>query len=417
MKRSARLLALTILAAPIFSANAGDRTLGGYIETGKRSALDDFEEESIDDDYTFQNYNLQYNDAPNEKLSYGASTFQKFRDYKVNNDLDNRTSTYNGQGAYDFADGVKQNALVGLDYYHREKRFRDSPRNDYNQNAVSPSFTWARKGLYGVTATGGLNLFKYDDAPAKDERIWYGRVQGNRYFYDGKMNLTSAYRVARTEKELSNRIQTKQDWTGEGVFKLSNPVIDKATVQVNAGQRDTKDVEEWDIDYDYRSWGAGGKVYHDIGEDSGTTLAYDYFEKNYLSYNRDNSGYSIQNEWKTAFVKNEKEKLWGSVLFGHKEVDFPLVTRGSFKKETVELKAVYWLKNAWRTTLIGDASTYDYQGSQEDKKRYNVSLTWEKLFVDRPVTLSLVGKYGYTDYRAKNDTELTSIRAVFSYSF
>lgn len=59
-------------------------------------------------------------------------------------------------------------------------------------------------------------------------------------------------------------------------------MINKATLRANVGQRDTKEDDESDIDYDYRYWTVNGQTYHDIGENTDTTLEYEHFEKNYL---------------------------------------------------------------------------------------------------------------------------------------
>ena len=110
-------------------------------------------------------------------------------------------------------------------------------------------------------------------------------------------------------------------------------MINKATLRANVGQRDTKEDDESDIDYDYRYWTVNGQTYHDIGENTDTTLEYEHFEKNYLFYNRDHRGYSIQNEWKRVFVKNEKARWWASVLVGHREAKFALISGNNLKRK------------------------------------------------------------------------------------
>ena len=320
-------------ALPVPNVHGADRTLIGYFDTGKRTALEDFEEEGLDDEYTYRNYHLKYNDSPADNLEYEVSTFQKFRDYKDTNALDNRSSTYKGKAAYDLAGEKKQTRQVGLEVKHREKRFNDTPRNEFEQNSASSFFTKAAKDLYRLTVEGGMDAYRYEHAEEKDETTWIGRINGNRYFDGNRVNLTSSYSIARTEKERAFKKRTKQAWTGKGAYKFDNPMINKATLRANVGQRDTKEDDESDIDYDYRYWTVNGQTYHDIGENTDTTLEYEHFEKNYLFYNRDHRGYSIQNEWKRVFVKNEKARWWASVLVGHREAKFALISGNNLKRK------------------------------------------------------------------------------------
>ena len=85
------------------------------------------------------------------------------------------------------------------------------------------------------------------------------------------------------------------------------------------------------------------------------------------------------------------------------------------KRETVSLKAVYQRKTNWTATLLAESNFYDFRNSQKDKKRYDVTLIWNKDLLGGSLDFTLSGKYSYTDYRAKNDTERGSVRAEFEY--
>jgi len=413
LRKPAALFPLAlILLSPAYGA---DRVVSGYFDTGKRDVFEDFDDEGFDDEYTYRNYNLKYEDASLDHVEYEVSTFQKHRNYKANSDLDNRASTYKGKAAYAFS--TENPLLAGLELRHRLKRFENSPRNEFDENVVNPFITKFKKDLYRLTLETGLDDFRYPHAEDKNGTTWFGRINGNRHLDDGRVNLMSSYSLAKTDRKQAFKERTKQDWMGKGTYKFDEPWIDKAFLRVNAGQRDTKEEDDYDIDYDYRYWSMDAQTNHTVGDDTDMTLEYEYLDKNYLSYNRDHTEYSVQNEWKRVFVKDQKARFWASVLFGHRAVDFPLLSGNNLKRETVGLKAVYWRKKTWTATLLAEVNFYDFQNSQKDKKRYNVAVEWNKDLMGGALDFTLGGKYSFTDYRAKNNTERDSVRAAFSYGF
>ena len=394
-------------------AYGGGRVVGGYFDIGKRDVFEDFDDEGPDDQYTYRTYHLQYDDTASDRLQYGGSTFQKAKTYKNDGDLDNRTSTYKGNAAYNLS--TENPLLAGLDMRHTLKRFNNSPRNEFDQNVINPSLTKYKTDLYRLTLDAAVDDVRYPHAGEKDETTWSGKIGGNRYLDGGRANLTSSYSFAKTEKRQTYRERTKQDWSGKGTCKFDGSWIDKAALLVHAGQRDSKEDENYDIDYDYRYWSADAQTYHSLGADTDMTLEYMALKKDYVHYDRDHSDYSVQNQWKKVFIRNDLARFWASVLLGHQRVDFPMRSEDDLKRETVSLKAVYQRKTNWTATLLAESNFYDFRNSQKDKKRYDVTLIWNKDLLGGSLDFTLSGKYSYTDYRAKNDTERGSVRAEFEY--
>lgn len=412
----AKALVLFPLIFPLLSPLHGaDRGVSGYFDAGSREVFDDFDDEGIDDQYTYRNTHLRFEDARFDRVSYEVSTFQKSRNYKNTDDLDNHAETYQGKAAYTFP-GTDP-LVAGLELRNKQKRYENSPDKEFVQNMITPSLTKSRKDLYRLNVEAALSDIRYRHAGEKDATTWVGRINGNRYFSGGRVNLLSSYSLARTEKKEAFRMRTKQEWMGKGIYKFDSPWIDKAALRANAGQRDTKEDEDYDIDYDYRYWGLHAETNHSIGPDTEVGLEYDYFDKNYLAYNRDHTEYSIANEWKRTFIRDQKARAWASITVGHKEAHFPELTGNNLKKETVDLKAVYWRKKTWTATVLGEAAFYDFSNPQKDKKRFNASAEWNKDLMDGAMDLTLGAKFGHTDYREKNNTERASFRLAFAYKF
>ena len=161
LAKPAALIPLTL--ALLSPAHGADRAVSGYFDTGKRDVFEDFDDEGIGDEYTYRNFQLKYEDAGFDRVNYGVSTFQKARNYKNTNDLDNHAATYKGNVAYAFP--TKAPLLAGLELRNNQKRFENSPRNDYDQNVVTPFLTKFMKDLMGgaldFTLGGKYNFTDY----------------------------------------------------------------------------------------------------------------------------------------------------------------------------------------------------------------------------------------------------------------
>lgn len=90
------------------------------------------------------------------------------------------------------------------------------PRNEFEQNSASSFFTKAAKDLYRLTVEGGMDAYRYEHAEEKDETTWIGRINGNRYFDGNRVNLTSSYSIARTEKERAFKNELNRPGRGKG---------------------------------------------------------------------------------------------------------------------------------------------------------------------------------------------------------
>ncbi len=223
-------ICLLVLCLLYLSVHAGvGSQLSGYFETGKRTTTEDYEEEDTDDEYTYRNYHLKYINENQKNLKYELSTFQKVRDYKEIDALDNWSAVYKGKCVYDFKEGKAETLQSGIELKHKTKRFDDSPINEYDQVKVAPFLTKALKDKYRVTIKGGMDNYDYKYAGEKDEDTLYGRIKGNRYFNDKRLNLTSSYKISNTKRKKTfkertidsciNKILIKAKKKGRGLQK------------------------------------------------------------------------------------------------------------------------------------------------------------------------------------------------------
>lgn len=396
---------------------ADDFVFSGYTEVGKRSTVEDYEEEDTDDDYTYRKYHLKFRQEVSDRLSYDIGSFIYDKDYESKDSLDNIFRIFKTRWSYYLRKLREESLRLDFRLKYKEKRYDNRPRSEYDQVRVAPSLTFKRKDIYTVNLAAGMNNFDYLETGEKDQLKVFGRMGGKRYFLEKKLRLISSYKLETTEEKKINRERTKHNLRGGFDYIFELPWVYKITARAGWGKRDTKEEEERDEDYDYEYWRYYAGTEHRIAPRLKTNLKYQYFKKDYVSADLDHRGFYIRNGWDYEILDNEKERLWLDLDVEHKDVDYSLKTGNNYQKETVEVKVTYRRKKSWKASVSLRGNFYDYNDSTRDKKRYYVKLSGEKLFKDRDLALSIDFKYRYTDYDIKNASEQEAVRVAFRYKF
>ncbi len=398
-------------------AEAEDFVLSGYTEVGKRSTAEDYEEEDNDDDYTYRNYHFKLKQEVSDRLSYDISSFIYDKDYKSNNALDNISRIFNSKWSYYPRKLEEESLRLTLKLKYKEKRYNNSPANEYNQVMFSPALTFKQEDLYTIDLAGGIDNFDYLSAGEKDQLKFFGKIGAKRYFLEKKLLLTSSYKLETTKQEKENRKRTKNNLSGGFDYKFEWPWVHHLTARGKWGQRDTKDDEDRDEDFDYEYWQYYAKTTHKIGKRLKTDLKYQYFKKDYLTADLDHCGFYIKNSWNYKIFDDKKNKISLIFLTQHKDVKYKIRSGNDYKKETAEIKTTYQRKKNWRASASWQGNFYNYSDASNDKKRYYVVLSGEKLFLGGDLALLLDLKYRYTDYDQKGDSETQAVRMAFKYKF
>ncbi|MEK6528378.1 MAG: hypothetical protein AABZ36_05815 [Nitrospirota bacterium] len=410
------------------SAKGDDFTLSGYIEVGRKSTAEDYEEEDTDDDYTFQNYHLKLEQRVSDRLSYDISSFVYDKDYKAADSLDNISRIFKTNWSY-YLKKLKEESLeLDFSVKYKEKRYKNSPGNEYNEIRAVPSLIFKKKDLYTIDLALGIDNFDYLAEGQKNQFKIFTKIGGERYFLDKKLLLTSSYKIEQLEQEKADRKRTKHEVLGGFDYLFDIPWIYKIVTRVSWGQRDTKEEEERDEDYDYEYWRYFAKTEHRINPKLKTNLKYQYFKKDYLTADLDHRGFYIQNSWDYEVLDDEKQRIGFDLGLEHKDVKYNLKSGNDYQKETAEVKLSYKRKKNWQTSIGLEENFYDFSSpsgipqnagddSTNDKKRSYAKISVEKLFLEGDLVLSLDLKYIYTDYEQKDDKEQEAVRIAFKYRF
>jgi hypothetical protein len=229
--------------------------------------------------------------------------------------------------------------------------------------------------------------------------------------------LTSSYKLETTANKRTNRRKNKNDFMFGFDYIFDIPFIYKITARAQLGQRDTKDDDERDEDFDYKYRQFYVKTEHRITSKLKNDFKWQYFKKDYLTADLDHSGFYIRSNWRYEMLADEKQALYFNLTPKHKDVNYVLKSGSDYKKDSLGIKGTYKRKKNWKTSASLEGNRYDFKDSTKDKNRYYAKLSFEKLFLQKALSLSLDFKYKYTDNRQANNTEEESVRLAFKYKF
>ncbi len=218
----------------------GELAFSGYIEAGRRSTAEDYQEEDSDDDYAYRNYHFRFKETLPSRLSYDIASFIYGKDYKTKDALDNisRIVKANFSGSAPFP------AELDFALKYRERRFDNAPANNYDQIQAGPEIKFGQKDLYSASLKAGVNNYDYLDTSIKDQLGFFMAAGMDRYFLDKKLTVSPGYKLDFTEQKTANRERLKNN-LGLGLdYIFDLPFIYKILTRTSWGIKDSKEDDE-----------------------------------------------------------------------------------------------------------------------------------------------------------------------------
>ncbi len=318
-------------------------------------------------------------------------------------------------GSYVFPDRKIFKLDIKLKY--KEKRYRDSPSDEYDQVKFSSGLTYTKKDSYTINVSAGINNYDYLAVNGSDHLKFFSKLGGKRYFWDNSLMLTSSLKFETAADQRADRRKNKNDVMAGFDYTPRLPVVYKIMARAWFGQRDTKDNDERDEDFDYKYSRFYVKTAHRVAPALLTDIKFQHFKKDYLTAKLDHTGFYVRSHWKYKVLTGTVQTLSFSLTARYKEVEYSLQPDNDYNKTTLGIKGVFNRKKNWKTSASLESSFYDFNDSEKDKNRYYIRLTFEKSFLLKPLTLSVNTKYKYTDHKHANNTEEKSVRLAFKYKF
>ncbi|MCM8812872.1 MAG: hypothetical protein NC924_02920 [Candidatus Omnitrophica bacterium] len=407
-----------VCAAALLAPRAGAAVVGGYVESGARSTAEDYEDAGADDDYTYRKYHLRYGSKDTAwftsgmglKVGFDLATLIQEKDYQTKDSLDNRSRSVKAKWLLGIVDD-EGSIELSLPLAYKEKRYSNSPQHEYDRLTVAPAVVFREYDIGSIDISGGITSYDYAANNDKDQLNIFGKIGASRYLLDQCVLLSSSYRVQSADEHEIGRRKTKQEVMGGLDIRPDWPWLRTISHRLFWGQRDTRDDEERDEDYDYEYWRYYTKTTHKINKRLKTDLKYEYFKKDYLSAAIDHRGFSLLNSWDYELLADVMRRVWFGLDAEYKNVRYAVGDNDDYTKERLALSANYQQKKNWKAMVSVEDNYYDQAGRQNDRNRWYARLRGEKWFRGGDFSLTAEFKYRYTDYRERNTTTRNAVRA------
>jgi hypothetical protein len=329
----------------------------------------------------------------------------------MENSGDNNTRTLTGNGTYSFSPVL----VINLFAKYREKIFDHNASANYKNYSVVPNLKIRFNHSYSGGILLGTNRYSYTEKNDIQTKF-VAKIYGRGYFINQRLVSTASYQVQSSEKEHIERKKNKKAMMAGAAYRFDLPFIYKLTGRINYGDQDTKDNDAQDYDYDYTAINYYLRGDIKIQPDIKTNIAWQKFGKDYLSYQRDHQGYSLNNGWDYYPIKDKIHSIWFNIDIGYKSVTYTDNPESGYDKELVGLKVNYRRISLWKISCLGTANFYQYKNSYNDKGRYNCYLSWEKNVLSHQGLLTIDLKYRYNHYIQQANSTSLGMRIGLSYN-
>lgn len=398
-------------------AYAGDVVISGFTVTGFRSTVDDYEDEDEARDYEYRNYSLRMKHTTSEFVSYDIVSYFYSKNYRQEDDLDNISKILKGSFSYLFDKTSDNPVHLGIRMKYKEKRYDNEPLNEYDLFSVSPTVTFRKDRRSTLKFTAMVQNVNYIHAQEKDHVRLSAKIAGTHYPPHRRLKLVASYKIESLTEDQIDREKTKHDIFGGFDYIFNHPALDKILTRVSWGQRDTKDDDVRDIDYDYEYHAFSVKTLHTVKKHIELGLKYHYYRKDYINTDLDHTSMSVMNTWRYVIRNNTSERITLGMKAAYKDMDYDLKPDSSYEKNSIEIITGYQKKKNWKTSGTVKGDFFDYHNPDKDRNRYAVRINGEKQFLYHDLSLSLALTYRYIDYAQGDDDNHGSAKIAFSYTF
>jgi len=385
--------------------------LSGFISQGKKSTAEDFLEEKSDEEYRFSKYSLNLKDKGFKGFKFDLGYLVTRKDYSEEDVLDNRSYSLNNNWEYYLRKDKEQSLKFKFELTHQQKRYPNSAIREYDRLRIAPVLRLERKDLYVLEGALGINDYNFLETGDKDQTKFFTRLSGKRFLLDKKLFLSSGYKVNHERRETLNRQRSQHNVDGGLEYKFDNFWLYKFSLRAFWGERDSKEEEESDDDFDYRYKSYIVKTTHKLREKIQTSFKYCFQKKDYFSADLDSSVYYVENRLNYELLEDKVQRLSLLFIALHKEADYSLKRENEYKKETAEFKVAYNRKGNYKFSGAVRGDFYDYFASFKDKRVY-----YGLVYVEKCIGELLVFgdfQYKYNNYKQQNNNEHLVLKVGF----
>lgn len=405
---------LTITLIVCQSTLAEAAVLNTTFESGRRSTSDVFEEEDDekDDDFRYVTYRLKLKNPLTDKSSLNLSAERYRKDYVVQDNLDNRSTTTHLR--IDIAHSDKLNLDIGTSL--KQKHFKDSPQLEYDKSAFGSKADYFANEFFSFGYEFGLKRFDFLTAD-KDELKTTSKLSSKLEAIKDAVILNAFYKTQRIDRK--QRADRFFDVFGFGIdFTKDLSILRLLRFKIEKGEDETVEIDEREDvhDFEFLRWSVKGDI--KPLKRLSASVKYEDLQKDYTVFDHDYEGFLIENSWRYEPINKRDKLMYFNLTFGYKELDYSEKSTLTYKKESVGFKATYNRKKDHKVSAGFGISNYDFpQNSDNNKRPYSIAISFEKQFLKQAAKLTLSLKRTIKDYKNRTDVKQDSIKIGITSQF
>ena len=379
-----------------------------------------------DEDYKDDKFYFKILEKLSKKVSFTLNYIHNMRKYLEEQDINNKTHDYKATLDYFFFDDGDRSLKLDVNAGYKDKRYKDKQINDFDRFKTNAQLTYRVEGNYWIAFKGGLEQYDFITANHKDKYIYFGKINGKKYFMDEKLVLIGGAKLKNTEvnpvrdsstdntvasgQPVSNGVnlqgaKTETELNAGVDIKPGKKLLEKISLRGAWGERNTVEDDDWEDDedeltYDYTYTLASARTVHPITDTLETALHGNIKDKNYKEVDNSYTSYLVGNDWSYKYYLQSKRKKYIvtklDIFYGKTTYDTQVDSDNYKDGATIELAYKMWGKFSYG--IEAGAMQYRYDYTEKDRNTYHAGVILTRKFFNNRLELNLEYNYRIKDY-------------------
>ena len=396
---------LLICSALLFALPPGFGFASTFISTGyefgEREIAEILEDRDTLGNFDYFKYRLRLKQTIKNGASYSLSYHLIKRDFETQDSFDSKTHDYKLNLDMPLLDGTK----IGLDFGHKEKRYKNSPASEYNRDTWTAQLKQRINKILTLGLDAGVTSYDYLTETDSNQLKYYAGFNWRALFLEEKLNLGGFYQARAVDQKGNKADRSEQIVGADGQYNLNLARFKKINLKIEHGRDDTKEIQERDdnLRYRYNKWNI--KTTHPLSEKLDTAFGFNSSRRDYFDAASDFKSWAIDNETGYSILQSKTSSLDFSLNSEHKEANFNLNNSLNYVKDSFGMDLIYKRKKNYGISANFKFSRYDYSANlSRNENDYLSELKLSKEFTKPDMELQFKYAYKYRDYQARTDT-------------
>lgn len=388
-----------LFALPLEAGFASTNISTGY-EFGEREIAEILEDRDTLGNFDYFKYRLRLKQTIENGASYSLSYHLIKRDFETQDAFDSKAREYKLNLGIPLLGAAK----LGLDFGHKEKRYKNSPASEYDRDTFSAELKHRINKILALGLDAGVTSYDYLTETNSNQVKYYAGFNWRALLLKEKLNLGGFYQRRAVGQKGNEAGRSEQIIGADGQYNLNLTRFKKVNLKIEHGRDDTKEIEERDdnLRYRYNKWTI--KTTHPLSKKLDTAFGFNSRRRDYFDSANDFKSWAIENETGYSILESKISSLVFSLNSEHKKANFHLNDSLNYVKDSFGMDLIYKRKKDYEISANFKFSRYDYPANlSRNEDDYLSEFKLSKEFAKPGLELQLKYAYKYRDFHARAD--------------